>query len=79
MRIDDIEVGSGRLPKGMKDIDSPPQRGLYFGGFRQGIDYKSMISTNTPLFGTIKDPIFNNRYIIHYLIACVNLCYVLAE
>nr|XP_042897336.1 laminin subunit alpha-1 isoform X3 [Parasteatoda tepidariorum] len=61
MRVDDIEVGSGRLPKGMKDIDAPPQRGLYFGGFRQGIDYKSMISTKTPLFGTIKDPIFNNR------------------
>ncbi|GIX95697.1 laminin subunit alpha-1, partial [Caerostris darwini] len=61
MRVDDIEVGSDRLPKGSKDIDAPPQRGLYFGGFREGIDYSTMLSTATPLFGSIKDAIFNNR------------------
>ncbi|GFV46525.1 laminin subunit alpha-1 [Trichonephila clavipes] len=61
MRVDDIEVGSDRLPKGSKDIDAPPQRGLYFGGFREGIDYNSMLSTAVPLFGSIKDAIFNNR------------------
>ncbi|GIZ05374.1 putative extracellular matrix glycoprotein laminin subunit beta [Caerostris extrusa] len=61
MRVDDVEVGSDRLPKGSKDIDAPPQRGLYFGGFREGIDYSTMLSTATPLFGSIKDAIFNNR------------------
>ncbi|KAF8792889.1 Laminin subunit alpha-1 like protein [Argiope bruennichi] len=61
MRVDDEEVGSDRLPKGSKDIDAPPQRGLYFGGFREGIEYNSMLSTATPLFGTIKDVIFNNK------------------
>lgn len=63
MRIDDIEIGSDRLPKGSKDIDAPPHRGLFFGGFKEGIDFSSMIATDVPLLGVIKDAIFNNRYV----------------
>ncbi|KFM68917.1 hypothetical protein X975_12641, partial [Stegodyphus mimosarum] len=61
LRIDDIQVGFTRLQNGSRNIDAPPHRGLFFGGFREGIEYNSMISTNTPLFGTIRDAIFNNR------------------
>lgn len=64
MRIDDIEIGSQRLPRGSKDIDAPPHRGLFFGGFREGIDFNSMIATDVPLHGVIKDAIFNNKYVI---------------
>ncbi|XP_054719082.1 laminin subunit alpha-1-like [Uloborus diversus] len=61
LHVDDVEVGFDRLVKGSKDIDAPPQRGLFFGGFKESIDSSSMISTQANLFGVIKDCIFNDK------------------
>ncbi|XP_043600424.1 laminin subunit alpha-1 isoform X4 [Bombus pyrosoma] len=60
LRIDDAYQSAGKLPTSAA-IKAPEENGgLFFGGLPVLINNTNMISTTTPLYGTIKDAIFND-------------------
>ncbi|XP_050482872.1 laminin subunit alpha-1 isoform X2 [Bombus huntii] len=60
LRIDDAYQSAGKLPTSAA-IKAPEESGgLFFGGLPVLINNTNMISTTTPLYGTIKDAIFND-------------------
>lgn len=61
LRIDDAYQSAGKLPTSAA-IKAPEESGgLFFGGLPVLINNTNMISTITPLYGTIKDAIFNDE------------------
>ncbi|XP_061943056.1 laminin subunit alpha lam-3 isoform X4 [Apis cerana] len=63
LRIDDAYQTAGKLPTSAA-IKAPEESGgLFFGGLPILINNTEMISTTTPLYGAIKDAIFNDDII----------------
>ncbi|XP_043794597.1 laminin subunit alpha-2 isoform X1 [Apis laboriosa] len=63
LRIDDAYQTAGKLPTSAA-IKAPEESGgLFFGGLPVLINNTEMISTTTPLYGAIKDAIFNDDII----------------
>lgn len=60
LRIDDAYQTSGKLRNGIAIKAPESNGGLYFGGLPALINNTKMIATNTPLYGAIKDVIFND-------------------
>lgn len=61
LRIDDAYQTAGKLPTSAA-IKAPEENGgLFFGGLPVLINNTEMISTTTPLYGAIKDAIFNDE------------------
>lgn len=60
LRIDDAYQTSGKLRNGIAIKAPELNGGLFFGGLPALINNTKMIATNTPLYGAIKDVIFNN-------------------
>lgn len=60
LRIDDAYQDKGRLPTGAA-IRAPESGGLYFGGLPALINNTNMASSSVPLYGAIKDAIFNDE------------------
>lgn len=60
LRIDDAYQTSGRLRNSMAIKAPGSNGGLFFGGLPALINNTKMIATNTPLYGAIKDVIFND-------------------
>ncbi|XP_015910992.1 laminin subunit alpha-1 isoform X2 [Parasteatoda tepidariorum] len=61
LRLDDEADSDIRLPKGAKEILSPKEGGLFFGGVKRGIDVGSMAASQQPFIGVIQDAIFNDK------------------
>ncbi|XP_077268130.1 wing blister isoform X1 [Temnothorax americanus] len=60
LRIDDAYQTSGRLRSSIAIKAPESNRGLFFGGIPAPINNTKMVATNTPLYGAIKDVIFND-------------------
>ncbi|XP_024867463.1 laminin subunit alpha-1 isoform X2 [Temnothorax curvispinosus] len=60
LRIDDAYQTSGRLRSSIAIKAPESNRGLFFGGLPAPINNTKMVATNTPLYGAIKDVIFND-------------------
>ncbi|KAK0081679.1 hypothetical protein PV325_011758 [Microctonus aethiopoides] len=60
LRIDDAYQSAARLPTGVA-IRAPDYGGLFFGGLPALINNTKMIGSNVPLYGAIKDVIFNDN------------------
>lgn len=60
LRIDDAYQTSGKLHSGIAIKAPESNGGLFFGGLPALINNTKMIATNTPLYGAIKDVIFND-------------------
>ncbi|XP_032674953.1 laminin subunit alpha-1 isoform X4 [Odontomachus brunneus] len=60
LRTDDAYQSTGRLPTSAA-IKAPNVRGLFFGGLPALINNTKMITSNTPLYGAIKDVIINDE------------------
>ncbi|RLU21684.1 hypothetical protein DMN91_006060 [Ooceraea biroi] len=65
LRIDDAYQTTGKLPTGAAIKAPVSSGGLFFGGLPALINNTKMIATNTPLYGAIKDAIFNDE-ILHF-------------
>nr|XP_012216711.1 PREDICTED: laminin subunit alpha-1-like [Linepithema humile] len=63
LRIDDAYQATGKLPTSVAIKAPDSNGGLFFGGLPALINNTKMISTNTPLYGAIKDVIFNDEII----------------
>nr|XP_012147088.1 PREDICTED: laminin subunit alpha-2 isoform X4 [Megachile rotundata]XP_012147089.1 PREDICTED: laminin subunit alpha-2 isoform X4 [Megachile rotundata] len=63
LRIDDAYQSAGRLPRSAAIKAPEGSGGLFFGGLPILINNTKMISTTTPLYGAIKDAIFNEEII----------------
>ncbi|XP_063216579.1 laminin subunit alpha-1 [Bacillus rossius redtenbacheri] len=64
LRVDDLLENSKALPEGATVVRAPGSiGGLYLGGVPHNFSAGSMASSTTPLFGTIKDVIFNEQVI----------------
>ncbi|XP_023288824.1 laminin subunit alpha-2 [Orussus abietinus] len=61
LRIDDAYQSSGRLPTGAAIRAPESNGGLFFGGLPALINNTNMIGTTVPLYGAIKDAIFNDE------------------
>ncbi|KAL6255156.1 hypothetical protein P5V15_013489 [Pogonomyrmex californicus] len=60
LRIDDAYQTSGRLRSSIAIRAPESNGGLFFGGLPALINNTKMVATNTPLYGAIKDVIFND-------------------
>ncbi|XP_036145001.1 laminin subunit alpha-1 isoform X3 [Monomorium pharaonis] len=60
LRIDDAYQTSGKLRNSMAIKAPDSNGGLFFGGLPALINNTKMVATNTPLYGAIKDVIFND-------------------
>ncbi|XP_076751939.1 wing blister [Xylocopa sonorina] len=63
LRIDDAYQSAGKLPTGAAIKAPEGNGGLFFGGLPVLINNTNMIATTTPLYGAIKDAIFNDEII----------------
>lgn len=61
LRIDDAYQTAGRLPTSAAIKAPEGGGGLFFGGLPALINTTKMIATNVPLYGAIKDGIFNDE------------------
>lgn len=61
LRIDDAYQSTGRLPTSAAIKAPEVSGGLFFGGLPVLINNTKMIATTTPLYGAIKDAIFNEK------------------
>lgn len=61
LRIDDAYQTTGKLPTGAAIKAPAASGGLFFGGLPALINNTRMIAANTPLYGAIKDVIFNDE------------------
>ncbi|KAG7199623.1 hypothetical protein KM043_014226 [Ampulex compressa] len=61
LRIDDAYQSTGRMPTSSAIKAPDTNRGLFFGGLPALINNTKMISTNTPLYGAIRDAMFNDE------------------
>lgn len=61
LRIDDTYQSSGRLPTSSAIKASDTNGGLYFGGLPSGMNHSRIVSSNVPLYGAIKDVLFNEE------------------
>ena len=61
LRVDDTYQGSGRLPTGIAIKAPDSDGGLYFGGLPALINNTNKVATNIPLYGAIRDVIFNDE------------------
>lgn len=61
LRIDDAYQSAGKLPTSAAIRAPEGSGGLYLGGLPVLINNTKMIATVTPLYGTIKDAIFNDE------------------
>lgn len=61
LRIDDAYQTSGRLPTSAAIKAPEGNGGLFFGGLPVLINNTKMITTTTPLYGAIKDAVFNEE------------------
>lgn len=61
MSLDDKEVGASRMAKGTRDIEAPPDGGLYLGGLPRTLTLRSMAGTKDSLKGVIQDFVFNRK------------------
>lgn len=61
LRIDDAYQTSGRLRSSIAIKAPDLNGGLFFGGLPALINNTKMVATNTPLYGAIKDVIFNDQ------------------
>ncbi|XP_015607311.1 laminin subunit alpha-1 [Cephus cinctus] len=61
LRVDDAYQGSGRLPTGAAIRAPDSNGGLYFGGLPALINNTKIVATSIPLYGAIKDAIFNDE------------------
>ncbi|XP_034944517.1 laminin subunit alpha-1-like isoform X2 [Chelonus insularis] len=60
LRVDDAYQASGKLPSGAA-VRAPDLGGLFFGGLPALINNTKMIGSVVPLYGAIKDAIFNDE------------------
>ncbi|XP_017882648.2 laminin subunit alpha-1 [Ceratina calcarata] len=65
LQIDDVYQSAGKLPTSVAIKAPDGSGGLFFGGLPLSINNTNMIATTIPLYGAIKDVIFNNE-IIHF-------------
>ncbi|KAF3427281.1 LOW QUALITY PROTEIN: hypothetical protein E2986_11364, partial [Frieseomelitta varia] len=63
LRIDDAYQKAGKLPTSAAIRAPEESGGLFFGGLPILINNTNMISTITPLYGAIKDAIFNDEIV----------------
>ncbi|XP_029679159.1 laminin subunit alpha-1-like [Formica exsecta] len=63
LRIDDAYQTAGRLPTSIAIKAPDSNGGLFFGGLPALINNTKMVATNTPLYGAIKDAIFNDEIV----------------
>ncbi|XP_072763928.1 laminin subunit alpha-1 isoform X2 [Anoplolepis gracilipes] len=63
LRIDDAYQTAGRLPTSIAIKAPELNGGLFFGGLPALINNTKMIATNTPLYGAIRNAIFNDEII----------------
>lgn len=61
LRIDDAYQTTGKLPTSIAIKVPNSDGGLFFGGLPALINNTKMVATNTPLYGTIRDAIFNDE------------------
>nr|CAD7455143.1 unnamed protein product [Timema tahoe] len=62
LRVDDRLEGTTTLPEGATALKAPGDiGGLYLGGLPPGLNAVNMVASVVPLFGTIKDVIFNEK------------------
>lgn len=61
LRVDDAYQGGGKLPTGAAIKAPETNGGLFFGGLPALINNTKMIATGVPLYGAIKDAIFNDE------------------
>lgn len=62
LRIDDELQDTVTLPRGATVVRAPgPSGGLYFGGVPSNFTSTGLAASSIPLFGTIKDVIFNDQ------------------
>lgn len=61
LRIDDAYQSTGKLPTSAAVRAPSANRGLFFGGLPALINNTKMVTTNTPLYGSIKDVIVNDE------------------
>lgn len=61
LRIDDAYQTAGKLPSGIAIKAPDSNGGLFFGGLPALINNTKMVATNTPLYGAIRDAIFNDE------------------
>ncbi|XP_043271259.1 laminin subunit alpha-1 [Venturia canescens] len=61
LRVDDAYQGGGKLPTGAAIKAPEINGGLFFGGLPALINNTKMIATGVPLYGAIKDAIFNDE------------------
>ena len=61
LRVDDAYQVGGRLPTGAAIRAPESNGGLFFGGLPALINNTKMIASGVPLYGAIKDAIFNEE------------------
>ncbi|XP_035736479.1 laminin subunit alpha-1-like [Vespa mandarinia] len=61
LRIDDAYQNTGRLPSSAAIKGPDSNGGLFFGGLPALINNTKMVATKIPLYGAIKDAIFNDE------------------
>ncbi|KMQ97151.1 laminin subunit alpha-1 [Lasius niger] len=61
LRIDDAYQTTGRLPTSIAIKAPDSNGGLFFGGLPALINNTKMVATNTPLYGAIRNAIFNDE------------------
>lgn len=61
LRIDDAYQSTGRLPSSAAIKAPDSNGGLFFGGLPALINNTKMVATKVPLYGAIKDAIFNDE------------------
>lgn len=61
LRIDDAYQSAGKLPTSAAIRAPEGSGGLFFGGLPVFVNNTNMISTISPLYGAIKDAIFNDE------------------
>ncbi|UYV76875.1 LAMA2 [Cordylochernes scorpioides] len=61
--IDDVEVAHVRVVRISKEIAAPSDGGLFLGGVRAGMKVGQMAASHNAFSGTIKDCIFNDRWV----------------
>lgn len=64
LRVDDNLDSINTLPDGALNLKAPGELGgLYFGGLPPGFNTTGRTFSNIHLVGTIKDVIFNDKYV----------------
>lgn len=61
LRTDDAYQSAGKLPTSAAIKAPNANGGLFFGGLPALINNTKMVTTNTPLYGAIKDVIINDE------------------